>query len=538
MLHTDTEGWTASQWQRVLAAAWPMLQAALGDRAPVWNAAVFTQLRALSRARSQESRARIGVELRALLEQDPALEAAVVAVISLPQDPAETPGDIVDSAPATEPAPTIEPAPIEPAPIEPGPLEVSPGEPWSSCDEQSSEGWYVDTTDTTGVTPIDDVLPTQPVTPPPSAPHLEPDSSAEHTPAQEAPPIPDQAHRFITVPVWLMTDRTPQPHDDPRQRFTTERSGELHLGKAQVTIPDLHRKGRLERPAKILWTFELREDRSKHLTLADVTELDEAAWIDDLRGAVAGPAEDTVRDVLVFVHGYATSFQGSLLRAAQLGRDVEFQGPIVAYSWSSKGRKLAYLQDAEAVDATETVLRRALTLLLEHSGARRVHIVAHSMGNRAVVGALEKLANTRFPAGSADLRELVFAAPDVGTSVFTDFVEAYYADALHATINASTGTPSRLTLYACGDDDALGLSNALQDMTRAGDARQQLVVRPPLETVDVTRAIVSRDRHGYFTSNRDVLTDLFGLLRGAAATDRPNLDPRSHDAGEYWEMRA
>lgn len=350
-------------------------------------------------------------------------------------------------------------------------------------------------------------------------------------------PAPRKVNRFLTVPIWYMTDRTPTGDDDPAKAYSTTGSQTLHTGKASVTIPDLHRKGRLELPPKI-FTFELRPDPAKHFALAAVEPLDGETWLGDLSSAVkAGDAEDTSRDVLVFIHGYRTTWKQSLLRAAQLARDVEFRGPTVAYAWASKGRALAYDKDAAAAVDTVPVLREALTLLLRRSGAKRVHVVAHSMGNRAIIGALEGLAHTPMPKDSAELRELVFAAPDVNLGTFVDFVERYFST-FQTAFNRKTQVPSRLTLYVCADDYALGLSKWVNEIGRAGDPRHGRIVRPPLDTVDTTPAIVSKDTHGYFVSNRDVLTDLFGAVRGHPVQERPNLDPTNSDQGVYWTMRA
>ena len=166
-----------------------------------------------------------------------------------------------------------------------------------------------------------------------------------------------------------------------------------------------------------------------------------------------------------------------------------------------------------------------------------MHIVAHSMGNRILINALDRVARKPLPKTAAELREVVFAAPDVQTVTFTQFVNDYF-QTLHKAFNRKSNVPSRFTLYACGDDTALGLSRFANGVTRAGDARQELVVIPPLETIDVTDAIVSTDRHSYFVSNSTVLTDLFGVLRGDPPIERPNMDPVLVAAGKYWTIRA
>ena len=356
-------------------------------------------------------------------------------------------------------------------------------------------------------------------------------------PKAQIEPAPSKVHRFITLPVWYITDRKPTGNANPSTLYGTRASGTVRMGRADVTIPEVHRKGTLERPKRILWTIELREEPARHFTLATVTEMDADHWLAELRSAVVGGrGDETSRDILLFVHGYNTTWKQSVLRAAQLARDVDFFGQTIAYSWSSKGRPLAYPKDSEAVADTRRLLAQSLSVVLRSAGARRVHIVAHSMGNRAVIGALRSLAARPLPKSSAELRELVFAAPDVGTGEFVSFVDDYF-NGLHSAFNRRSGNQARLTLYACENDYALRLSRDFQEMSRAGDSAQQLVVVPPLETIDVSRAIVSADSHGYVVTNRDVLTDLFGALRQRSPRDRPNLESREAEAGSYWAMR-
>ena len=57
-----------------------------------------------------------------------------------------------------------------------------------------------------------------------------------------------------------------------------------------------------------------------------------------------------LQPALVFVHGYNTSFHKAVAQAAQLRMALRLTGPVVAFSWPSRGspRLSAYSADATA----------------------------------------------------------------------------------------------------------------------------------------------------------------------------------------------
>ena len=110
--------------------------------------------------------------------------------------------------------------------------------------------------------------------------------------------------------------------------------GTLAFGRADVSIPDLHEKGRLEKPR--LFRLEFRKDPDKHIVLRAVAELDIAAWRGEItQGLDACPA----RDVLLFIHGYHVDFERAALRAAQFAYDLEFQGAACCTAGRRKARR-------------------------------------------------------------------------------------------------------------------------------------------------------------------------------------------------------
>lgn len=267
----------------------------------------------------------------------------------------------------------------------------------------------------------------------------------------------------------------------------------VELGTCEVSIPPDHRVGKVESPSVL--RFEFREDPQKHIGLERTRRLPEGEFFDALASNVAA---SEARQAFVFVHGYNVGFDDAVKRTAQIAFDLKFDGAAVCYSWPSQGDLAQYTRDEANVAWTVTQLETFLRDLAERSGARRVHLVAHSMGNRALTQALERLAlkgeRTRFG-------QVVLAAPDVDAGEF----RARYAPAL-------SQVARRVTLYASSNDRALLASTRVHGYTRAGLSGANLVVVPGLDTVDVSPIDTSLIGHSYYGDNPLMIRDLTAVL--------------------------
>ncbi len=130
------------------------------------------------------------------------------------------------------------------------------------------------------------------------------------------------------------------------------------------------------------------------------------------------------RDVIVYLHGFANSFQNSVARAAalqELYASAEQDVMVVLFSWPSNGvvqPAWSYFSDREDAEASGLAMGRALKRLVEflmemrdddhatllaarkrgevpekselEQCTRRLHILAHSMGNWALRHAIAK----------------------------------------------------------------------------------------------------------------------------------------------------
>ena len=135
------------------------------------------------------------------------------------------------------------------------------------------------------------------------------------------------------------------------------------------------------------------------------------------------------------------------------------------------------------------------------AGATRVHLIAHSMGNRALLDALPLYLAKRTPdKPGSPLGQIVFTAPDVDRDLFVDAVPGI------------VGAAERLTLYASNNDKALRTSELLHGAPRAGLAGNRLITLRGLDSIDMSSIEADLMGHSYFADNTGAMYDLFRLL--------------------------
>lgn len=244
--------------------------------------------------------------------------------------------------------------------------------------------------------------------------------------------------------------------------------------------------------------------------------------------AIAGLSEQIARsrqrDVLLFVHGFNVDFESALVRTAQLALDIPFNGAVVSYCWPTQGGALNYPTDEGInADSVEPFTRFLQRLIRDVPVGTRVNILVHSMGNRMVLQAIGRL---DLPAeGKKLLANVVLCAPDVGESDFRNWAPA------------AVERCERVTLYASRSDSALIASKHLHREARVGDAHRPLCLAE-IDTIDASA--VDFDLllgHSYYGSNRNVLTDLYFVLKEQRRPqERQYLTQAGSASHPYWEF--
>lgn len=233
-------------------------------------------------------------------------------------------------------------------------------------------------------------------------------------------------------------------------------------------------------------------------------------------------ARSRQKDVLLFVHGFNVDFESCMIRTAQLGLDIPFNGALIAYSWPTQGGVLNYESDepvnAASVQPFSLFLAWVLDSLPEDS---RLNILVHSMGNRIVLKAINQLS---VPQGDTHpVHTVCLCAPDVGVSDYRDLIPGLLERC------------DRVVLYANNSDSALKISKSLHFEQRSGDATRPVTVEG-VELIDCSAVDLSFMGHSYFSGNVSVLADLFSVLKENKSPDqRSHLKCRQSTAGDkYW----
>ncbi|WP_088651745.1 alpha/beta hydrolase [Marinibacterium profundimaris] len=360
--------------------------------------------------------------------------------------------------------------------------------------------------------------------PPPVAALVE---SLPSGPAPETVPgTRGEATGFTSIDVYYATDRALTGDSDPARVYGGGR-GELDLGVAIVTVPMQHTPGMVESAS--IWRLEFRENPSRHVILQSVTRLEDAAFYDRL----SSEFDADTSEAFVFVHGYNVTFDQAAKRAAQMAYDMHYPAVPILYSWPSRGSTLAYVADSAVVRLSGRRLAEFLDTLAERSGAGTIHIVAHSMGNRALTDALEILALRRgVQEGDAPVfGQVLFAAPDVDAGLFARMVQTIRPIA------------QRLTLYASEQDWALVSSRKLHgNAPRAGQGGEVTLVDANLDSIDMSELGEDMLAHSYFADQSSALADIVALFwRDAPPEKRCGLEPRqtgAADAPVTWRYQA
>ncbi|HLW55334.1 MAG TPA: alpha/beta hydrolase [Candidatus Angelobacter sp.] len=331
---------------------------------------------------------------------------------------------------------------------------------------------------------------------------------------------PKPQPNYSVLRIFYATDRELKSADPPRYGPRRNPKGEITLGSCDVSIPrdPRHQTARIERPS--IWKFEFRENPDKHIVIRERAIKPAADFYSELSQIVSNSER---RQAFIFIHGFRVSFDDAVYRTAQIAYDLGFDGAPILYSWPSNGTLYEYTGDINNNDWTVEHLKVFLRDIAFHSGAEVVHLIAHSMGNRALSNALNLLATQAAAGPKPHFNQIVLTAPDIDAEVFAQLA------------NSIRTMGERVTLYASTRDKALYASMRKNgSYRRAGDLSGAAVVVEGVDTIDASAVDTNLIGHFYYAENRSVLSDIFNLLKDGSP---PQLRFGIHKADKippYW----
>ena len=343
-----------------------------------------------------------------------------------------------------------------------------------------------------------------------------------------------QSRKWDVVPVYYGTDRA---RDDKPKRigYGPGRAKRLELGRALVTVPKSHEVPNVERP----WVYKLpftqiviyqeKEDPAKHFTLKALKALTKEEFLALVRARL-NASKNFKSHALVFVHGFSVTFDNALYRTAQIAYDLKFDGAPFLYSWPSNGAVSPqdYSNDRESTGQAEPHLKKFLQIVSKETGAKKVSLIAHSMGNQLVMRVLRDIKQSA--PSSVSIGEIILAAPDVDRDTFEFLAKEI------------KGLARGMTLLAASNDRALTVSRSFWGgSARAGEVPADTgpLVVAGIDTIDVTAVnteLFSLNHSGY-AKRPVILKDIEKLIKTSQRPPKqrlPILLEKGSGNNRYW----
>ena len=370
-------------------------------------------------------------------------------------------------------------------------------------------------------------------------------------------------YRNNEVDVLYVTDRLPEVDKKVGIKYGYGRSHSMAFGSCAVEIGD-----------KVPWEDLVRESRTAKRKLAlplsvkQVREIgrfpqvphriikkgprpieDPAAIAEyseteaELHADLAARlARSEHKQVYIYVHGFANTFQDAVMTTAELWHFYGRQGVPICYTWPA-GRgfsSVGYDYDSVSCEFTVFHLKQLLRALGRCKEIEKVHILAHSRGTEVVTSALRELniEHTHAPQSAREalkLGNVALVAPDLDFDVYQQRESG----------ERFTYMPERVTIYTSPNDRALALADLLTlGVTRLGQIRPSELgprLRNWLEMSPVTliECLVHTGYvgHSYFVDSPAVSSDLILTLRDNREPGAEQGRPLKQRMTNFWEIR-
>jgi esterase/lipase superfamily enzyme len=227
--------------------------------------------------------------------------------------------------------------------------------------------------------------------------------------------------------------------------------------------------------------------------------------------------------VMFLFHGTGNTFLNAIRLGVGLAQESNYDGVMVVWCWPSEGWATDYIFDTESARWSQSHASEFFKKLSGSFPELRVDAFAHSLGNRILLYTLSQNVT------NDNLNSIIFAAPDEAQDIFID--ELHQLEAVG----------KLKTLYASDRDDALWLSGFLNSphvhgrrVFRAGDAGEEILVLPGLETVDATALSTGLIGHSYVFQHPRAANDIDQILNQGKKADQRGLEEHQKAGRPFW----
>jgi esterase/lipase superfamily enzyme len=267
------------------------------------------------------------------------------------------------------------------------------------------------------------------------------------------------------------------------------------------------------------------------------------------------------KEVVLYVHGYNTSFEQAALTMGELCHFLGRDFVCGIFTWPAGGQRgilLGYDLDRESAEYAVEDLVKVIRIAGRTPGVERVHLIAHSRGTDTLASALAHLSTEAYmlrssPEHEFHIANVVLVAPDLDGDVaiakifkvFSD-PDLPFGDKAEPAALLPPAPGLRVTVYVSPDDKAIAAASWLfGSIARLGRIDAAMFTPEQIETIDMLRAVdIIQVRgttdffgHRYFVSNPRVSADIIAMLRYDLRPNEPGR-PLEKIAGPFWRVPA
>ena len=293
---------------------------------------------------------------------------------------------------------------------------------------------------------------------------------------------------------------------NPDGNFGYDRSNVLQRLELTVSIPPSHTPGELK------YAYA-NPDPKTEFTMAGRKEFASSVAFRTRVNQIMASLDKSEREVTVFIHGYNETQAETAFRAAQLGNDIGLPGALVIYSWPSRAKVLGYAYDIDSALFARDGLEQLL-YELQASSARRILLVAHSMGSLVMMETLRQIDQKRPGWVGNNIGGIVLISPDLDVDLFK------------RQMNGLTRVPKPFVVFVSKEDKVLIFSARIRntkDRERLGNIKHvDQLAELPIDIIDTTAFSKGAGSSHLVAGTSPALISMISQARSLDVTFAPN----------------